>query len=250
MIREGDANMLEEVLRVTDLSKGLCLVLNSPGGDALAAERIVHTCRVYSGNKFEVIVPRRAKSAATMIALGADKIYMGETSALGPIDPQIIKKEEDGTETLFSADAVIKSYDDLLRKAIGTKGHIEPYLQQLSRYDAADIEELRRAHKLAEDIAVRCLGEGMLKGKSQTQIRRQIAVFLKPEVTKSHARDIYYADVNNAGLNVQSVGINDQLWNFLSEIHTRADYYVSTDCCKLIESPSNHFIQEPPPREE
>ncbi|MBM3142651.1 MAG: hypothetical protein FJ005_06355 [Chloroflexi bacterium] len=84
MIEEGDADMIEEVLQATDLSNGLCLVLNSPGGDAIAAERIVHTCRVYSNDKFVVLIPRRAKSAATMIAFGADKIYMGQTSALGP----------------------------------------------------------------------------------------------------------------------------------------------------------------------
>jgi len=75
MIEEGDADMLEEVLQVTDLSNGLCLILDSPGGDALAAERMVRICREYSGDKFEVMVPRRAKSAATMIAFGANKIY-------------------------------------------------------------------------------------------------------------------------------------------------------------------------------
>ena len=33
-------------------------------------------------------VPRRAKSAATLISLGADEIHMGHLSELGPIDPQ------------------------------------------------------------------------------------------------------------------------------------------------------------------
>ncbi len=48
MIEEGDADMIEEILQVTDLRKGLILVLDSPGGDALAAERIVRICREYS----------------------------------------------------------------------------------------------------------------------------------------------------------------------------------------------------------
>ncbi len=37
-----------------------------------------------------VSVPRRAKSAATLISLG-DEIHMGELSELGPIDPQVGK---------------------------------------------------------------------------------------------------------------------------------------------------------------
>jgi len=36
-----------------------------------------------------VIVPDQAKSAATIFALGADRILMGTSSDLGPIDPQI-----------------------------------------------------------------------------------------------------------------------------------------------------------------
>jgi ClpP class serine protease len=34
-----------------------------------------------------------AKSAATMICLGSNAIYMSKTSELGPIDPQVTIKE-------------------------------------------------------------------------------------------------------------------------------------------------------------
>jgi len=37
-----------------------------------------------------VAVPRHAKSAATMIALGADQVHMGLLSELGPVDPQVL----------------------------------------------------------------------------------------------------------------------------------------------------------------
>jgi ClpP class serine protease len=72
MIEDQDAIMLEEVLQNTDdLNKGLVLIINSPGGSGLAAERIINICRSYSNDKFEVIVPNMAKSAATMICLGS-----------------------------------------------------------------------------------------------------------------------------------------------------------------------------------
>lgn len=241
MIEEDDADMIEEVLHATDLSKGLCLVLNSPGGDAIAAERIVHTCRVYANGKFDVWIPRRAKSAATMIALGADKIYMGKTSALGPIDPQTIKREPDGNVMLFPVYALIKSYDDLMEKAIATQGNLEPYLQQLSRYDAAEIEELRRARELAADIAIRCLKEGMLSSLTEDEIREKISIFLQPEITKAHARDIRVNEAKQAGLNIEEVPIRRSQWRIVSELYTRADYYVSSAYCKMVESPTHHF---------
>jgi membrane-bound ClpP family serine protease len=46
-------------------------------------------CRESAVGKFIVVVPRRAKSAATLICCGADEIHMGQMSELGPIDPQI-----------------------------------------------------------------------------------------------------------------------------------------------------------------
>lgn len=69
--------------------KNLFLVISSGGGRIEPAYLISKTCKSLSKNKFSVAVPRRAKSAATLICLGADEIHMGLMSELGPIDPQI-----------------------------------------------------------------------------------------------------------------------------------------------------------------
>lgn len=52
------------------------------------AVKIVTICKNYS-DKFTVIVPFSAKSAATMIALSADDLISGKAGELGPIDPQV-----------------------------------------------------------------------------------------------------------------------------------------------------------------
>ena len=46
-------------------------------------------CREFSNGKFIVVVPRFAKSAATLLSCAANEIHMGSLSELGPIDPQI-----------------------------------------------------------------------------------------------------------------------------------------------------------------
>lgn len=67
--------------------QNILLIIHSTGGRIEPAYLISKCCKEYS-EKFVVSVPRKAKSAATLISLGADEIHMGIMSELGPIDPQ------------------------------------------------------------------------------------------------------------------------------------------------------------------
>jgi hypothetical protein len=69
--------------------RDILLVVHSRGGKVEPAFLISKTCKKLARKKFVVAVPRKAKSAATLLALGADEIHMGMMSQLGPIDPQI-----------------------------------------------------------------------------------------------------------------------------------------------------------------
>ena len=61
-----------------------------------------------STGRVRVIVPDYAKSAGTLMALGADRIIMSETSELGPIDPQVILADRNGNRMPHS----VKNYLD------------------------------------------------------------------------------------------------------------------------------------------
>lgn len=69
--------------------KNILLILVSPGGSIEPTYQISKLCKAYAKEKFLTAVPRRAKSAATLIALGSDEIHMGPLGQLGPIDPQL-----------------------------------------------------------------------------------------------------------------------------------------------------------------
>jgi len=64
------------------------LYLVSRGGDTLVPWQIVNLIRQYCGS-FEVLVPYTAHSAATLICLGADAIYMTKMGTLTPTDPTV-----------------------------------------------------------------------------------------------------------------------------------------------------------------
>jgi len=72
-----------------DHSKDVLLLLLSRGGSIEPAYQISKLCKSFAKEHFVALVPRHAKSAATLIAIGADEIHMGPLGQLGPIDPQL-----------------------------------------------------------------------------------------------------------------------------------------------------------------
>jgi len=249
MIEDADADMLEGFLQNMDLSKGLALMINSPGGSGLAAERIINICRNYSGTKdYWVIVPNKAKSAATMICFGASKIYMGATSELGPVDPQI--NIPDNILKRFSVYKLVEGYRELFEKALKEEGNLQPYLQQLAKYDEREIREFQSAIDLSNDIAIRTLETGMLSGLSKEQIQEQINIFLTPETKKIHGRPIYMNEAESCGLKIEKMDINGNLWELIYELYIRLNNFVSTRVSKCVESKKDSFGTAIPKKED
>lgn len=69
-------------------SETINVMLDSTGGPLDSAFRTVLYLSRYA-KKINVYVPRRAKSASTLIAVGANTIFMSPFSELGPLDTQI-----------------------------------------------------------------------------------------------------------------------------------------------------------------
>ncbi len=241
-IEDSDAQMLEGILQKMDLSKGLALFIDSPGGDPLAAERIINICRSYSGSgEYWAIVPGKAKSAATLICFGASKICMGASSELGAVDPQYITVE-DREPKRFSVFNIVESYDELFKKAVAEKGNLEPYLQQLARYDERQIKEFRTAMALSEDSAIKSLKTGMLQGMNENDIKKNIEKFLTPKETKDHGRPIYRDEAKSCGLNIDFIDIRSDLWQKMYELYIRTNYFVLNMVAKCIESKDLSFM--------
>ena len=241
-VDDSDADIIQSILSNIDLSNGLALLINSPGGDGLAAERIIHICRSYSGtSEFWTIVAGKAKSAATMICMGSSKIMMAAPSELGPVDPQIIRVE-DGVNKVFSAHSLVKVYDGLFRGAARAKGNLEPYVQQLTYFDAREIAKYRSYIDLADDIAIKSLQTGMFASMKKSDVEKKIQVFLDPTAgTLAHGRPIYYDEAKSCGLNIEEIDVKSPLWGLLYELYVRTDRFVSRDMVKAVESKKEAF---------
>ncbi|MGE5647938.1 MAG: SDH family Clp fold serine proteinase [Acidobacteriota bacterium] len=107
------------VLKARDCFNGidtLDVVIHSPGGHPLIAYQLMKFFR-RKCKHVNVIVPLQAKSAATLMCFGADRIFMGEFSELGPLDVQINDPVERGSEPFSPLDE-FKSMEFLREYAV------------------------------------------------------------------------------------------------------------------------------------
>jgi ClpP class serine protease len=119
--------------------KDVLLMLLSRGGEIEPAYQISKLCKAFARDKFIVVVPRQAKSAATLIALGADEIHMSVLGHLGPIDPQL------GHLPALSVAQALERIAGLSQKFPGSAEMFAKYLQQ-----ALTVEQIGYCDRIAE----------------------------------------------------------------------------------------------------
>ena len=77
-INDSDLTGFMNAMRGLDTSKGLDLILHTPGGNPTATEGIVKYLHNKFNNDIRVIVPQMAMSAGTMLACASKTIILGK----------------------------------------------------------------------------------------------------------------------------------------------------------------------------
>lgn len=167
-IAPSDTYSLDRLLQTVDAGTSITLLLDSPGGDIDSAEKMVHllgqVCQPPSGTNgnLEVVIPNRAKSAATLIALGADRIVMSDSSELGPIDPQI----EFSEGLWIPALALLRAYESAEERCIRHPNN-DAFAKELEKFDPGVVEVMRLAVMRSQVCAERFLKR---KGANYTAV--------------------------------------------------------------------------------
>jgi hypothetical protein len=140
--------LVSKELRAIGKTANIDLFLYSTGGDTMVPWRLVSMIREYCG-KFSVLVPYKAHSSATMIALGADEIVMSDLSELSPIDPSTanvfnpVDPTNPQNRIPISVEDVM-AYFDLAKNKFGIKND-----EELSRVFIKFVESNPQIHPLA-----------------------------------------------------------------------------------------------------
>lgn len=81
-------DLIEDLKKDKVKKERLIIILNTAGGSAEIAEKMVDITRKHYKEVY-FIVPDFAMSAGTVLVMSGDKIFMDYSSSLGPIDPQV-----------------------------------------------------------------------------------------------------------------------------------------------------------------
>ena len=103
-----------DLLHTLPAGQGIELLLHTGGGDVDAAEKLTSMVREKVGEDapFRVVVPDFAKSAGTLMVLGADSVVMSDTSELGPIDPQVRIPDANGQLRWIAAQIYLDAFGE------------------------------------------------------------------------------------------------------------------------------------------
>jgi hypothetical protein len=172
----------------------VALVIDSRGGYATETFRLAMLIRRHCGG-FVAVIPRMAKSAATLLTLGADEILMGRDAELGPLDVQVYDHETeeessalDEVQSLERLNGVAldqldqtmamlmtrsgKKMSTLLPLALDfTANMMRPLLEKI---DTVHYAKQSRLLKVAEDYAVRLLEPAYGKEVAKDIARRLV----------------------------------------------------------------------------
>lgn len=220
MITRNDVFGFEDVLNSISHNKKGNLLLNSPGGEPNAAEKILIMCKRHFKEEFRTIIPDFAKSAATLISLGSDKILMGYSAELGPIDPQL---QLIPNRPPIPAQAVLSGIE-YIRKRIKTEKNPDPlgmYIPLLDKIRPELITICDDSIKHAKKLTQKYLSEGMLKN-NKNQAEKVARLLCEGKEYKSHGKVIDYEEAKNIlKLNVELIDKDSSLWKSIWDLYCR-----------------------------
>ena len=213
-----------------DRTKGLDLVLHTPGGEIAATESIVNYLRVMFDNDVRAIIPQLALSGGTMIACSCKKIIMGKQSSLGPIDPQFGPLPAHGViEEIQTAHREIKA--DPSRAAI--------WQPIIAKYNPTLIGECHKAIDWANEMVKEWLVTGMLinNPRKETIASNIVTELGNHALTKSHNRHIPPSKCMEMGLEIEMMEDVQKLQDAILSIHHACIQTLSsTTTTKIIEN--------------
>jgi len=159
--------IISKQLRAIGKTNSIDLFLYSTGGDTMVPWRMVSMIREYC-DKFSVLIPYKAHSAATMISLGADEIVMSDLSELSPIDPSTANvfnpqdPQNPQAKIPISVEDVM-AYFDLAKNKFGIKNDVEltaifnKFVESNPQIHPLALGNVNRTHNLIRILAIRLL---------------------------------------------------------------------------------------------
>lgn len=207
---------MEELLHPLDSSKALHLLLASPGGDGETAVRIVRSLQARC-TELTVLLPDMAKSAATILCLGADHLVFGPGGDLGPVDPQM--RYPNGT--LASAKELVEAVDEAERRITANPDTYPLFANLLAEVTMIMVEQARYALARSEALVKESLAALANRAPDDVESLAQALKIPLIDEPTSHSAVISCDAARRFGLPAEAADPGSDAWSIVWALWTR-----------------------------
>jgi len=211
-INDSDKNAFMATVHGMDRTKGLDLILHTPGGSIAAAESLVDYLRQMFGTNIRAIVPQIAMSAGTMMACSCTAIVMGKQSNLGPIDPQM---------NGMPATGVLREFEQAIKEIKSDPARIAVWQMIVSKYHPTFLQECKNAIDWSKTVVADWLQTGMFVGQADAKAKaaRVVRALTNYTAMKSHGRHIHIDKCRALKLNIVDLEADQKLQDLVLTVH-------------------------------
>ncbi len=196
-----------------DRTKGLDLILHTPGGDIAATESLVHYLKDMFDNNIRTIIPQLAMSAGTMITMASKEIIMGKHSSVGPFDPQI------GT---VSVEGILEEFEKVKQDIKRNQNLIHIWGHILNKYTPTLLGECEKVSAWSKNLIRDWLKSNMFKddNEAKDKIEDIIKLLGSHKATYSHNRQYSASTLTKTcKLNITMLENDPKLQDAVLSIH-------------------------------
>lgn len=206
-INDKDINAFMDTVHKLDKSKGLDLILHTPGGDIAATEQIINYLHSIFNNDIRAIIPQMAMSAGSLISVSCKEIIMGKQSCLGPFDPQMGG---------VACQSVIKEFEDAKEDIKNNPQSLGLWQVIVSKYHPTFLLACKQAVLLTNELTNKVLKRNIANKNVRGRIKK---LFNDNSVSKLHSRHYSKEKVKKAGLNVVDLESDSELQDLVLSLH-------------------------------
>lgn len=217
-INDKDINALMENIHKLDKTKGLDLILHTPGGDLAATEQIINYLKATFHGDIRAIIPQMAMSAGSMIAVSCRSVVMGKQSCLGPFDPQL---------NGVPCQSVIREFRQAVEDVERHPASLGLWQTIISKLNPTFLALCEQADKLSEELTETILSDKDIDATTKSKIKK---VFTKNSESKTHSRHFDREKCKSTGLDVICLEDNQEIQDLVLGIH---------HCCMILSEKSN-----------
>lgn len=229
-INDEDKNGFMMAVHELDKSKGLDLILHTPGGNIAATQSIVNYLHKIFDKDIRAVIPQIAMSAGTMMACSCRKIIMGKHSNLGPIDPQLRD---------IPAYGVTQEFRRAFREIKKDPSKISLWQVIIGQYRPTFLGQCENAIKWSNSFVREQLENVMFNGQpdAQDKARKIVRKLVSYGGNTTHERHVHYEECHAMGLDVDTIESDKTFQDLLLTVHhCYMHSLMNTQAYKMIEN--------------